>query len=75
MAYALSQIFVISALDSNVANDPRALAAWLDMLGSQAFGNYRRLLENVALHPSMGFYLSRLRNQKAEGGPGNRPHP
>ena len=73
MAYALSQIFVISALDSNVANDPRALAAWLDMLGSQAFGNYRSLLENVALHPLMGFYLSHLRNQKADPATGRIP--
>ena len=73
VAYALSQIFVISALDSNVANDPRALAAWLDMLGSQAFGNYRSLLENVALHPLMGFYLSHLRNQKADPATGRIP--
>jgi uncharacterized protein (DUF1800 family) len=57
---------VISALDGNVGNQPRAMAAWLDMLGSRAFGNYRALLEDVALHPLMGFYLSHLRNQKAD---------
>ncbi len=66
VAYALSQIFVISALDGNVGNQPRAMAAWLDMLGSHAFGNYRVLLEDVARHPLMGFYLSHLRNQKAD---------
>ena len=66
VAFALSQIFVISALDGNVGNQPRAMAAWLDMLGSRAFGNYRALLEDVALHPLMGFYLSHLRNQKAD---------
>lgn len=66
VAYALSQIFVISALDGNVGNQPRAMAAWLDMLGANAFGSYRQLLENVALHPLMGFYLSHLRNQKAD---------
>ncbi len=66
VAYALSQIFVISALDGNVGNQPRAMAAWLDMLGARAFGSYRLLLEDVALHPLMGFYLSHLRNQKAD---------
>ncbi len=66
VAFALSQIFVISALDGNVGNEPRAMAAWLDMLGARAFGSYRALLEDVALHPLMGFYLSHLRNQKAD---------
>ncbi len=73
VAYALSQIFVISALDGNVGNQPRAMAAWLDMLGSQAFGNYRTALENVALHPLMGFYLSHIRNQKADATTGRIP--
>jgi uncharacterized protein (DUF1800 family) len=66
VAYALSQIFVISAVDNAVGSEPRALAAWLDMLGTHAFGNYRALLEDVALHPLMGRYLSHLRNQKAD---------
>jgi len=66
VAFALSQIFVISALDGNIGNQPRAMAAWLDMLGARAFGSYRQLLEDVALHPLMGFYLSHLRNQKAD---------
>ena len=66
MAFALSQVFVISVLDANVGNEPRAMAAWLDMLGQQAYGNCRSALENVALHPLMGFYLSRIRNQKAD---------
>jgi uncharacterized protein (DUF1800 family) len=66
VAFALSQVFVVSALDGNVGGQPRALAAWLDMLGSQGFGSYRALLEAVALHPLMGFYLSHIRNQKAD---------
>ena len=41
MVFALSQIFVISAVDGNVGNQPRAMAAWLDMLGERAFGSYR----------------------------------
>jgi uncharacterized protein (DUF1800 family) len=63
---ALSEIFVISALDGAVGNEPRAMAAWLDMLGDKGFTTYRELLEAVALHPMMGRYLSHLRNQKAD---------
>ena len=73
VAFALSQVFVISALDANVGNQPRAMAAWLDMLGQQAFGNYRSALESVALHPLMGFYLSHIRNQKADALTGRIP--
>ena len=64
--FALSQIFVISALDGAVGNEPRAMAAWLDMLGDKGLTTYRELLEAVALHPLMGRYLSHLRNQKAD---------
>jgi uncharacterized protein (DUF1800 family) len=64
VAYALSQIFVISAVDGQIGQQPRAMAAWLDMLGQNAFGNYRTLLESVSLHPLMGLYLTHLRNQK-----------
>jgi uncharacterized protein (DUF1800 family) len=73
VAFALSQIFVISAVDSAVNNEPRALADWLDILGAHAFGNYRDLLQAVALHPQMGRYLSHLRNQKADPATGRVP--
>jgi uncharacterized protein (DUF1800 family) len=73
VAFALSQIFVVSAVDSAVNNEPRALADWLDMLGAHAFGNYRDLLQAVALHPQMGRYLSHLRNQKADPVTGRVP--
>jgi uncharacterized protein (DUF1800 family) len=73
MAFALSEIFVISAVDGNLGGQPRALAAWLDMLGANAFGNYRTLLEQVALHPMMGLYLSHLRNQKPDAATGRIP--
>lgn len=66
VVFALSQIFVISAQDGNIGNQPRAMAAWLDMLGDKGFTTYRQLLEAVSLHPLMGLYLSHLRNQKAD---------
>ncbi len=71
--FALSQIFVISMVDSGVADNPRAVAAWLDMLGDKGLGNYRDLLENVSRHPMMGVYLSHLRNQKADSRSGRVP--
>lgn len=73
LAYALSQIFVISMQDDNVGNNPRAVAAWLDMLGDKGLGKYRDLLEAVSLHPLMGQYLSHLRNQKADPRTGRVP--
>jgi uncharacterized protein (DUF1800 family) len=67
VAFALSQIFVISMRDSAVGGYERGVASYLDMLGREAFSNYRVILEQVTLHPMMGIYLSHLRNQKASG--------
>ena len=67
VAFALSQIFVVSLQSDAVSEHRRGVASYLDMLGQQAFGNYRDLLEAVTLHPIMGLYLSHLRNQKESG--------
>ncbi|WP_219115932.1 DUF1800 family protein [Janthinobacterium sp. UMAB-56] len=64
MAFALSEIFVISMQNDAVRPQVRGVASYYDMLGQHAFGNFRDLLEGVALHPMMGLYLSHLRNQK-----------
>jgi uncharacterized protein (DUF1800 family) len=66
VAFALSEIFVVSAQDSGVASNVRGLAQWLDMLGNKGLGTYRDLLESVTLHPLMGLYLTSLHNQKAD---------
>lgn len=63
-AFALSQIFVVSFADNTVLEMTRGVASYYDMLGKNAFGNFRQLLEDVTLHPVMGIYLSSLRNQK-----------
>ena len=67
VTYALSQIFVISFQNNTLANMPRGVAHYYDTLGTHAFGNFRNLLEAVTLHPTMGVYLSSLRNQKTVG--------
>lgn len=66
VAFALSQIFVISDRMSSLSADQRGMASYQDMLLTNAFGNYRTLLESVTRHPWMGLYLSALRNRKAE---------
>jgi uncharacterized protein (DUF1800 family) len=75
VAYALSQIFVISMVDSTLGNrdNVRGSAAYMDMLADKGLGNYRDLLESVATHPMMGIYLSHLRNQKADPRTGRVP--
>jgi len=73
VAFALSQIFVISMQGSNVGDSPRAVAAYLDMLGDKGLGTYRELLQSVSLHPMMGIYLSHQRNQKADPRTGRVP--
>ena len=67
MAYALSQIFVISFIGTGMYDRPEGAADYYDMLGRYAFGNFRDLLQAVALHPMMGLYLSHLHNQKESG--------
>ena len=73
VAFALSQIFVISLQDGNVGNNPRAVANYFDMLATKGVGNYRDLLEGVSLHPMMGMYLSSLGNRKADPKTGRVP--
>ena len=68
---ALSEIFVISLADGAI--DARGAASYYDMLGDNAFGNYRTLLEQVSLHPQMGRYLTHLANQKENTTTGLKP--
>ncbi len=72
VAFALSQIFVISA--SNGLGDEQAgLANYYDILTRHAFGNYRELLEEITLNPIMGEYLSMKGNHKPDAELNLRP--
>lgn len=71
MKLALSEIFVISLTDANI--DTRGAGSYYDMLGANAFGNFRTLLEQVTLHPMMGVYLTWLGNQKEDPATGRQP--
>ena len=73
VAFALSQLFVVSDVDFALANAQYGVADYYDMLAVSAFGNYRELLEDVALHPVMGVYLSMVLNEKADEATNVRP--
>ena len=71
MAFALSQIFVVSFVDGALFERVRGMGSYYDMLTAHSFGSFRGLLKDVALHPMMGIYLSSIQNQKE--GPGRVP--
>ncbi|MBK9708937.1 MAG: DUF1800 family protein [Acidobacteria bacterium] len=73
VAFALSQILVVS-FNSNLEGEPFALAGYLDLLNKDAFGNFRQLLEDVALSPAMGRYLDHLLNDKEDPATGRNPN-
>jgi len=73
VAFALSQIFVISDRMEALAVNRLGMTNYYDMLVTGAFGNYRDLLFNVATHPCMGLYLSHLGNAKANPGANTFP--
>ena len=56
--YALTELMVISSTNPAVANMPRGMANYYDVLGADAFGNFRQLLQDVTLSPMMGQFLS-----------------
>jgi uncharacterized protein (DUF1800 family) len=69
--FALSELFVISSQDAIVGQMPRGVANYYDMLGNDAFHNYRQLLQDVTLSPMMGIYLSILANDKGDANRGS----
>jgi len=62
MAFALSQIFVIS---DRAENRHATVTLYYDLLVNNAFGTYRDLLEKVTLNQDMGSFLGMAGNQKA----------
>lgn len=64
IALALSEFFVSSLASAEFTWRAHAYASWWDMLMRNAFGSYRTLLEDVTLHPAMGYFLNTKGNQK-----------
>ena len=66
VVYALTEIMVISSTTDTVEAAPRGMANYYDLLGADAFGNFRQLLEDVTRNPMMGLFLSMLGNDKGD---------
>jgi endo-chitodextinase len=74
VAFALSEIVVVSFRDGDLGGEEFAFASYMDMLGRNAFGNFRTLLEDVTLHHAMGFYLDLMRSEKEDPATGRQPN-
>ena len=66
VAFALSEIFVVSDSVDRLITFPDALSGYYDMLLRNSFGNFRELLRDVSLHPAMGIYLSHINNRRSD---------
>jgi len=69
VAFALGQIFVVSAVEEN---SPAQLVPYLQILQDDAFDNFRKLMEDVTLSPTMGEYLDMRNNDKANAARGTK---
>ena len=69
---ALSELMVVGAGSLNQSWRSHMAAAYWDVLGANAFGNFRTLLEAVTLNPAMGVFLNTRGNQKEAAG-GRQP--
>ncbi len=73
VAYALSQIMVISDFESAITNGQEGSSSYYDMLARHALGSFRTLLMDVTRHPMMGRYLTHYKNRKANPTAGTQP--
>ncbi len=71
VAWALSQLFVVSVTDVNLAY---GMGDYQQLLRDNAFGNFRTLMEKVTLHPAMGRFLDMANNRKADVARGISPN-
>jgi uncharacterized protein (DUF1800 family)/fibronectin type 3 domain-containing protein len=65
VAWALSQIFVVSA---QKVDNTHAMVPYIKMLHARAFGNLKDVMHDMALSPAMGEFLDMVNNKKAANG-------
>jgi uncharacterized protein (DUF1800 family) len=73
VALALSEFFVVSLNVAGVTWPHLGIAHFWDQLNANAFGNFRRLLEDVTLNPVMGAWLNTRGNAKEDAATGRVP--
>ena len=71
VAFALSQIMVVSSVEIYEAY---GLAAFQNILLNDALGNYRALLQDVTLSPTMGHYLDMANSDETNPQNGTVPN-
>ncbi len=73
IAYAFSQIHVVSG-QGPLEDNSRALSYFYDQLATNAFGNFKDILTDTTLTPTMGRYLDMLGNDKPDLSLGRSPN-
>lgn len=73
LALALSEYFVVSLTPIDGFWPPYMIAAYWDLLVTNAYGNFRTLLEKITLNAAMGFYLNTRGNLKEDTTTGREP--
>jgi uncharacterized protein (DUF1800 family) len=68
VAFALHEILVVSGVK---LRQPSQVAPYLNMLLGDAFGNYRKLLEDLTLSNAMGYYLDMVNNDAPSSATGS----
>lgn len=71
VAWALSQIFVVSAVK---VDNTDAMVPYIRMLEQRAFDNVKDVMHDVSLSPAMGEFLDMVNNQKADPTTGSMPN-
>jgi uncharacterized protein (DUF1800 family) len=74
VAWALSQLFVISGMKDPDMEAAYVQARYHQILFDEAFGSFLRLLFRVTLSPQMGHYLDMVDNRKADPVKGTQPN-
>jgi uncharacterized protein (DUF1800 family) len=70
---ALLDLLVVGIDGVNTPWRQFAVAAYVDVLMDNAFGNFRTLLQHVSTSPAMGYYLTFIGNRKANPATGAVP--
>ena len=74
VAWALSQILVVSGMKDPDMETAYVQARWHQMLAENAFGNFEGLLYAATVSPAMGHYLDLADNAKADPVEGTEPN-
>ena len=73
VAFALSELIVISGSKQRTRFRGDSLASYYDILAKHAFGNFRNLMGEISRSPGMGIFLSHQGNKKFNSSSNTHP--